>query len=77
MTRRRGAGEKGARRRCHQAERCAKYDLRGAQPDVRIGVRPQSWARRIVLTQDAGGVVLPSAGDGAASLALGARHWKR
>lgn len=35
MTRRRGAGEKGARRRCLQDERCAKYDVRGVQPDVR------------------------------------------
>lgn len=77
MTRRRGAREKGARRRRHQDQRCAKYDLRGAQPDVRsrsaaavVGEAHSADARRRR-------VVLSSAGDGAASLTLGARHWKR
>lgn len=56
----------------HRDERCAKDGVGGAQPDVRSGAPPQSWARRIVLTQDARGAALSSAGDGAASLALGA-----
>ncbi|EPQ19186.1 hypothetical protein D623_10011798 [Myotis brandtii] len=50
---RRGAREKGASRRCHQDERCVKYDVGGAQPDVRsrsaaavVGEAHSAYARR-------------------------------